>query len=492
MKSITAIIVNLSKDDTNTQALFKQLQKIDPIKEIFLVGVKHEQESDFDKQSCQINISTSVNVATDISFIEELSKLISTIKSDYIAIIPSCFTLSNKIIDTSLEYLNRDNCAFVLESLAFNYVNEQSRTTSSKIYAISTLKPRSDYKNIVFVRKNDLKLYLDTISNNSLSNLKRHYVARSMEKYLAKDMNRTVYYIVNDCFEFHLDKDIENLLRECDAKDEKLAIENNIFAFETGKHENEYDYPRDSVEFEKESTPLKDVAWKNKKVCLFAAFSSDGYIREATKCYLREIRKKFGYIIFVADCKVLPKEAETIPADYIIVKRHHEYDFGSWKRGFELLLKNNVLGKIDKILLTNDSVNYVGSEHDFTNIIDKSANHDAFSMAIDGYGYGEKVGVNSYTQVYNPFMESWFLLLSKNIFRTDWFKDFMLSVTQESEKEDVVKKYEMGLSWLIKDKGFKLNSYYPFDENLKIFSLFIYLNPYLNDKPLFTKTRFYK
>lgn len=71
-------------------------------------------------------------------------------------------------------------------------------------------------------------------------------------------------------------------------------------------------------------------------------------------------------IVYVADSKALPETVEKLKelCDYIIIKRHKEYDFGSYKKAYQYLQKVNLLDKVDSLLFCNDSVDFVGNQDD--------------------------------------------------------------------------------------------------------------------------------
>jgi hypothetical protein len=46
--------------------------------------------------------------------------------------------------------------------------------------------------------------------------------------------------------------------------------------------------------------------------------------------------------------------------DALIIGRHEEYDFGSYKRGYSYLREKGVLDKVDKLIFCNDSVIFQG------------------------------------------------------------------------------------------------------------------------------------
>lgn len=94
----------------------------------------------------------------------------------------------------------------------------------------------------------------------------------------------------------------------------------------------------------------------------------------------------------MADSKALPLTVEKLKklCDCVIVKRHKEYDFGSYKRGYQYLSDSHLLEKIDSLLICNDSVDFVGNSEDLKEIFTKAKADDAYALCMATYGFGKK------------------------------------------------------------------------------------------------------
>ena len=178
-----------------------------------------------------------------------------------------------------------------------------------------------------------------------------------------------------------------------------------------------------------------------KRLFLFAGFNADGKIDDALVYYIQNLAK-FGDVILCMDSNCPIKELNKVKEFTIarFAKRHGEYDFGSYKRGFQYAYDNNILKDYDVLYLVNDSV--YGPTIDLTNTIQsiEQIPTDAASITVSKHK----------THI---FMESWFIRLNKNIFTAIWFNNFMQNVTHEKNKADITVKYEHGLSNLIRDNG---------------------------------------
>ena len=124
--------------------------------------------------------------------------------------------------------------------------------------------------------------------------------------------------------------------------------------------------------------------------------------------------------------------------------------------------KNGILKKVDQILLCNDSVEYIASS--LATVFKQSKTHNFYGITKHAYGYSRTDIKNNYSWIKQPHLQSYFLILSNKIFNEKYFKTFMHSITKEVNKKEIIIKYEMGLSKVILENGFSLNSYYPCEE----------------------------
>lgn len=202
---------------------------------------------------------------------------------------------------------------------------------------------------------------------------------------------------------------------------------------------------------------IKDINYKNCTAVVFACYTSDGTIPENTIEYLKELKKYSDYIVLVGDCPIFKSETKKIEGivDSYLFKRHREYDFGSYKRGFNILKKYGILNNIENLILCNDSVVYNGGslEEFFTN----AKKNNFYGLTLNNYGFSQDLVYGEYS----PHLQSYLLSISKEIFSAKYFSKFINSIKIQKSKLDVVFCYEMGLSNLIKNKNYSLNSFYP-------------------------------
>lgn len=195
-----------------------------------------------------------------------------------------------------------------------------------------------------------------------------------------------------------------------------------------------------------------------KRAIAFAGYSYNGFIFNDVFAYLQELRKYSDYIVAVYDNERIDdseKEKLLNIVDAVIAERHEEYDFGSYKRGFFFLKEKGILDSVDKLLLCNDSVIFQGRS------LEPFFKREEIKDFYGFTSYRRGLYPDTFKWDYIPHIQSYFLSISKEIYSTDWFVDFMKSIKKENNKYNVIAKYEIGISKVIEKHGYQLSSYYP-------------------------------
>ena len=94
-----------------------------------------------------------------------------------------------------------------------------------------------------------------------------------------------------------------------------------------------------------------------KRLCVFAHWDKDNIIDDYVIYYLKALKQVVSTLVFVSDCDLPSEELEKLDgiADYKLAQKHNEYDFGSYKRGYQYLIEHNILQKDDNLLFMNDA-----------------------------------------------------------------------------------------------------------------------------------------
>lgn len=196
----------------------------------------------------------------------------------------------------------------------------------------------------------------------------------------------------------------------------------------------------------------------HRRFAVFASYNGSGKIDNSVVLYLKNLYEAVDGIVFIADNPVIPDELYKIKNLVICARfgRHGEYDFGSYKRGWQFLKENGLTEQADEILFCNDSI--VGPFRPLNEILEKARQnrYDFFGMTINGLVCSGK----EETKQPCPHVQSFFMMVSKNIFQKPFFDAFMSGVKAEGSKDEIISKYEVGLSKLVRENGFELHSVY--------------------------------
>ena len=176
------------------------------------------------------------------------------------------------------------------------------------------------------------------------------------------------------------------------------------------------------------------------RVCIFAHYDKDNIIDDYVIYYLNALKKDFNKIIFVSDSDLPEKETEKLSSlcDYVQAYHHGEYDWGSYKFGYIIAKQNNWLFDADELLLCNDSV--YGPVFSLEPIFHKMSHDDCDFWGIFENKYGLSVNVME------PHIQSWFILLKKNVLTSNLFDNFISSVRHLENKNDIIQEYEIGFT----------------------------------------------
>lgn len=202
-----------------------------------------------------------------------------------------------------------------------------------------------------------------------------------------------------------------------------------------------------------------------KRYCVFAAYNKENKITKELVFYLEELNKIVDGIVFVMDNPLNDKEKKKLEnlTIYNECKKHGEYDFGSYKRGFFYLKENGFLDEADELIFANDSC--YGPLKPFNLFIEKWEKEnrpDFYGITINNCAL--KYSIEPCLSKYSPHIQSYFFMVTKNIFEKEFFIDFIKSVKHLDSYTEIIKSYEMGLSDIILKNGFKIKAYFDFGD----------------------------
>ncbi len=187
------------------------------------------------------------------------------------------------------------------------------------------------------------------------------------------------------------------------------------------------------------------VQQEDKNIAVFAHYDRHNMIDDYVLLYLKNLKKFCDKIIFVSDGNLSDQEQQKLASivSNVIAQKHGEYDFGSWKRGFNLLKEKYYQEFLssDKIIFANDSCYCIGEFDSIFDQIDKMPDVDCF-------------GITDSTE-HGYHLQSYFMVFRPTIFLENFFNEFLQDIKQQ-RRSNIVKKYEVGLSKLLTQNNKKL------------------------------------
>lgn len=189
------------------------------------------------------------------------------------------------------------------------------------------------------------------------------------------------------------------------------------------------------------------------RVAIFAHYDKNNIIDDYVIFYLKELQKISKDVIFVSCCDLPKDELDKLDC-YKVVQKHDEYDFGSYKRGFEFAKKKNLLKECDELIFANDSC--YGPFKPLEKIFNQMSVNDCdfWGLTKNRIGF-KKIKNGKVKDIYCPHIQSYFFVLRPQTFNSETFKEFINSVEYQENKNDIILKYEIGLTKTLEKAGFK-------------------------------------
>ena len=190
------------------------------------------------------------------------------------------------------------------------------------------------------------------------------------------------------------------------------------------------------------------------RLAIFAHYDRRNEIEDYVIEYLKGLKKVAQDIIFVSDSDVKEEELSKI-SNYVthtIVGHHGEYDFGSYKRGYLWADENNILKNYKELIFANDSC--YGPIHPFEIMFKNMENSQA-----DFWGATINDNKKFKTDEIRNHVQSFFVVYKHQVFNNECFKSFISSITKQNSKEEVISKYEIGLSIFLQEHGYKCDAF---------------------------------
>ena len=190
----------------------------------------------------------------------------------------------------------------------------------------------------------------------------------------------------------------------------------------------------------------------HRRVAVFAAFLADGTVSPALEYLLRGLKEVVDDIVFVSASGILPSEAGKLAG---LVRHaecvpHCEYDFGSYRRGFEWASENGFLdsSRTDELVLCNDSC--FGPVHPFEESFAKMADSDC-----------DFWGMTQFELFGRRFVQSYFFCFRRRALDGPALSTFLASARGRLDRGEVVERFETRLSEKLAGEGLRFATLVP-------------------------------
>lgn len=182
-----------------------------------------------------------------------------------------------------------------------------------------------------------------------------------------------------------------------------------------------------------------------KRICLFAGYDSKNIIHDYVVYYLKEL-STVADVYYMADNEISEHEKVKI-TPYVKGAygfNHKKYDFGSWQELIKIIGWEKI-SEYDELILANDSV--FGPLYPIKELFEKIEKDRQWEVC----GITEECYIEKNNDKYsiNNFIQSYFVIIKKNIFMQEYIKQFFHDYTLYTSKADVVLNGEKKLSKIL-------------------------------------------
>lgn len=182
-----------------------------------------------------------------------------------------------------------------------------------------------------------------------------------------------------------------------------------------------------------------------RRLVVFAHYDAQGEVKRYVQHNLRALRAECARLVFVSTAALQPTDLARIGGlcDEIVLRDNVGFDFTMWRQ----VLDRTDLAAWDELVLANSSV--FGPVFPLGPVFERMA-----TRPCDAWGMTEN-------DDFAWHLQSYFLVFRSAVLRSPIFRQFWDSVLPYRDKEQVIRSYEIGLSRLLLDHGFRLEAFAP-------------------------------
>jgi len=197
---------------------------------------------------------------------------------------------------------------------------------------------------------------------------------------------------------------------------------------------------------------------KIQRATILVHYDKDDQVDDYVYTYLKALRIVTTHLVFVSTAKLKYTQIEKLKlhCDEVIIRENIGYDFMSYKIGLESFDYSTY----DEVLICNDSV--YGPLYPMQKLFDTM-----HSQKCDFWGITDNTDMGYHIQ-------SYFMLIKKPVLQSTVFLNFWKDVEILHNKDEIIKRYEVGFSQLLIKAGFiaKSSTYFQ-PSSMQKFSIFI-------------------
>lgn len=192
---------------------------------------------------------------------------------------------------------------------------------------------------------------------------------------------------------------------------------------------------------------------KTHRYAIFAGYNANQTIPDYVITYLKGLNEVSDGVVYIADSELKEDEYKKIKNLVIHTehKRHNEYDWGSYKRGFNWLKQYGYLEKAKELIFANDSC--YAPMKSFKPMFKKMSYHPN----LDFWG-------DSQNTVFTNHIQSYFMVMRKPVINSKVFHNFLNNVTHQEYSSMYITEYEVKLTPVLEALGYKWDSYLPYEK----------------------------
>jgi rhamnosyltransferase len=188
-----------------------------------------------------------------------------------------------------------------------------------------------------------------------------------------------------------------------------------------------------------------------KRAVIFAHYDKDGIVAPYAAYYLHALKGLCDHLVCVSTASLPEDEIRklSVHCDKVIVRENEGYDFMSYKAGLESFDHHDY----DEVLFCNDSV--YGPLFDLAPIFEKM---DKERCDFWGMTQSDEIAYH---------LQSYFMLFKRSALHSDAFDTFWNKVETLRHKEEIIQRYEVGLTSSLQKAGLTASAYATPQPNLR-------------------------